>query len=145
MLVELERRHHATVTHDLVDRALEPLAAGLGELGDAGVVHQDVDGTVPADDLGEERPDLIRPRDVGGDGLHSAAELLGGGVTGRGIDVGDDHPGTLPGEARRHCPTDARRPTGHDRDLVFETHDVLRSPTSHAAGAATRRRPDHGT
>ena len=84
------------------------------------------------------RRDLILVGHVGGDEAGDVAELLGGGLAGLDLDVGDDDPSALVDEALRGGPADAARRAGDDRDLSVQTTCHALSPVL-MAGSATGR------
>ena len=106
-------RHHAAVLLDA------DVADVLGP-GDAGDVAEDVEAAVGADGGGERGGAGGRVGEVGDVGRHGPAAELDALVEALGVDVDDDDPGALAGEAQGDGPTDARARPGDEGHPVGE-------------------------
>ena len=125
-------------------QALEVLRGRLldcADVGDAGVVHEDVDPGMDRLDAVEDRSDVRRIRDVALKRAAVSAVLrerldrrAGLGL----VEIEGDHVGTTPREDRRDRRSDARTRTGHNGDLPLQI-EHLRAGTM-AQAAATRQR-----
>jgi hypothetical protein len=123
--VEVPADVHVEHPVPVVQRAVLP----EGEQHQAGVVEQDVDGSVGGDCEVGERLDLLAVGDVGGLGYRGAARLADVGrqlVEAVLIAGGEDDVGAAGGERLRGRGTDAGGGAGDDNGLALEvTHGML--------------------
>ena len=111
-----------------VELVFADLFHGLRQVGDAGVVHQDVDAAHALDREVDHAVHAVAVRDID---LHrDAAGLLRHGLGALAVDVGQEDPRALAQEAARDTGAKARPRAGHDRDLALEPHLFLRSRCS---------------
>ena len=107
---------------DPIEFLLADLLHRHRQVGDAGVVDQDVEGAEGGGRGGGHRGDAGVVANVGDN--RQRIELGGGAGDRLGIDVGDHHPGALgaehPGDAR----AEAGGAAGDERGLAVEAHGV---------------------
>ena len=114
--------------------AVDAVPVGLGDveeaeaLGDAGVVHQDVEAAVVGDDPVDEPARLLRLGDVAHGEAGPLAEAAHHGAAGVGVDVHADRHGAGVDERPGHRPPHAGTDAGHQRHPSLElAHPLLPS------------------
>ena len=99
-------------------------------MGVAGIVDHDVDAAEGVHGRTHHLVELGSLRDVGlTPQIAAVADLAGDALGALGVQIGDDDPGALLGEAPRHAFAEAGGRAGDDRNLVFQTPACSAIPT----------------